>query len=59
MSKGTPEPYPGQALDLSDGEVNYSTLFPDERNGTSPWTRRTSGAAPVKLCAHDAGEHLA
>jgi catechol 2,3-dioxygenase-like lactoylglutathione lyase family enzyme len=58
-AKATPEPYPDQALDLSDSEVNYSSLFPDERKGTSPWARGTSDAGPVKLCARDAGEHLA
>jgi catechol 2,3-dioxygenase-like lactoylglutathione lyase family enzyme len=35
-AKGTPEPYSDQALDLSDGEFNYSPLFPDERKSTSP-----------------------
>lgn len=39
----TPGHYPGKALDLSDGEVNYSLLCPDERVATSPWTQGTLG----------------
>ena len=31
----TPGHYPGKAIDLSDGEVNYSLLCPDERVETS------------------------
>jgi len=37
----TPGHYPGKALDLSDGEVNYSLLCPDERVRTAPWAQGT------------------
>ena len=39
----TPGHYPGKAIDLSDGEVNYSLLCPDERVKTSEWTQGTLG----------------
>src|SRR6201999_2473517 len=39
----TPGHYPGKAIDLSDGEVNYSLLCPDERVKTSEWTQGTIG----------------
>jgi catechol 2,3-dioxygenase-like lactoylglutathione lyase family enzyme len=39
----TPGHYPGKALDLSDGEVNYSLLCPDKRVETSVWTQGTLG----------------
>jgi catechol 2,3-dioxygenase-like lactoylglutathione lyase family enzyme len=39
----TPGHYPGKALDLSDGEVNYSLLCPDERVTTTPWAQGTLG----------------
>ncbi|MET7991698.1 VOC family protein [Amycolatopsis sp. NPDC005232] len=39
----TPGHYPGKALDLSDGEVNYSLLCPDERVETAPWAQGTLG----------------
>lgn len=39
----TPGHYPGKALDLSDGEVNYSLLCPDERVQVVPWQQGTLG----------------
>jgi catechol 2,3-dioxygenase-like lactoylglutathione lyase family enzyme len=39
----TPGHYPGKALDLSDGEVNYSLLCPDDRVPTVPWSQGTLG----------------
>lgn len=39
----TPGHYPGKALDLSDGEVNYSLLCPDERVQTEAWSQGRSG----------------
>src|SRR6476659_9647356 len=39
----TPGHYPGKAIDLSDGEVNYSLLCPDEQVKTSEWTQGTLG----------------
>jgi catechol 2,3-dioxygenase-like lactoylglutathione lyase family enzyme len=39
----TPGHYPGKALDLSDGEVNFSLLCPDERVKTSHWSQGTLG----------------
>lgn len=39
----TPGHYPGKAIDMSDGEVNYSLLCPDERVATTPWAQGTLG----------------
>jgi len=39
----TPGHYPGKAIDLSDGEVNYSLLCPDERVALAPWAQGTLG----------------
>jgi len=39
----TPGHYPGKAIDMSDGEVNYSLLCPDERVQFSPWAQGTLG----------------
>ncbi|HEY0197946.1 MAG TPA: VOC family protein [Rhodanobacter sp.] len=39
----TPGHYPGKAIDMSDGEVNYSLLCPDERVELSPWLQGTLG----------------
>ncbi len=39
----TPGHYPGKAIDMSDGEVNYSLLCPDERVEFAPWAQGTLG----------------
>ncbi|HEV7627745.1 MAG TPA: VOC family protein [Streptomyces sp.] len=40
----TPGHFPGKAMDLSDGEVNFSLLRPDERVGdTQPWSQANLG----------------
>ncbi|WP_413733443.1 VOC family protein [Sodalis sp. RH21] len=39
----TPGHYPGKAIDMSDGEVNYSLLCPDERVAMAPWAQGTLG----------------
>ncbi len=39
----TPGHYPGKAIDMSDGEVNYSLLCPDERVAMVPWAQGTLG----------------
>ena len=35
----TPGHFPGKALDLSDGEVNYSLLQPNETVERAPWSQ--------------------
>jgi Lactoylglutathione lyase and related lyases len=39
----TPGHYPGKALDLSDGEVNYSLLQPNPEIERSEWTYGAMG----------------
>ncbi|HXP00180.1 MAG TPA: VOC family protein [Luteibacter sp.] len=39
----TPGHYPGKAIDMSDGEVNYSLLCPDERVPLSDWLQGSLG----------------
>ena len=49
----TPGHYPGKAIDLSDGEVNYSLLCPDERVETSQWTQGTLGPNHIGVAIED------
>ena len=42
----TPGHFPGKALDLSDGEVNYSLLQPNETVERAPWSSGGHGAQP-------------
>mgnify|MGYP001187807762 CR=1 FL=1 len=49
----TPGHYPGKAIDLSDGEVNYSLLCPDERVQTKPWDQGTLGPNHVGVELED------
>ncbi|MGH8869922.1 MAG: VOC family protein [Actinomycetes bacterium] len=39
----TPGHFPGLALDLSDGEVNFSLLQPREEIPRQPWSQGTRG----------------
>lgn len=39
----TPGHYPGKAIDMSDGEVNYSLLCPDERVPMTDWLQGSMG----------------
>lgn len=45
----TPGHYPGKAIDMSDGEVNYSLLCPDERVPLAPWAQGTLGPNHIGL----------
>ncbi|QKJ89225.1 VOC family protein [Paramixta manurensis] len=45
----TPGHYPGKAIDMSDGEVNYSLLCPDERVEMVPWQQGTLGTNHVGI----------
>jgi catechol 2,3-dioxygenase-like lactoylglutathione lyase family enzyme len=55
----TPGHYPGKALDLSDGEVNYSLLCPDDRVQTSPWTQGTLGPNHIGVELEDTAATVA
>ncbi|HEX3593331.1 MAG TPA: VOC family protein [Pseudonocardiaceae bacterium] len=50
----TPGHYPGKAMDLSDGEVNFSLLRPDEgRVDITPWSRGNLGPNHVGVEIED------
>lgn len=51
----TPGHYPGKAIDLSDGEVNYSLLCPDERVPLAPWAQGTLGPNHIGVEIADTG----
>jgi catechol 2,3-dioxygenase-like lactoylglutathione lyase family enzyme len=49
----TPGHYPGKAIDMSDGEVNYSLLCPDERVEFAPWAQGTMGPNHIGVALED------
>ena len=48
-----PGHFPGQALDLSDGEVNYSLLQPNETVTRSEWTPGIMGPNHIGVTIED------
>src|SRR5215470_2358789 len=51
----TPGHYPGKALDLSDGEVNYSLLQPNPDIQRSDWTYGAMGPNHIGVTIEDTG----
>jgi catechol 2,3-dioxygenase-like lactoylglutathione lyase family enzyme len=51
----TPGHFPGKALDLSDGEVNYSLLEPNETVTRSEWTQGVMGPNHIGVTIEDTG----
>jgi hypothetical protein len=51
----TPGHYPGKALDLSDGEVNYSLLQPNPEIERSGWTYGAMGPNHIGVTIEDTG----
>jgi len=51
----TPGHYPGKALDLSDGEVNYSLLQPNPEIERSEWTYGAMGPNHIGVTIEDTG----
>jgi catechol 2,3-dioxygenase-like lactoylglutathione lyase family enzyme len=51
----TPGHYPGKALDLSDGEVNYSLLQPNPDIERSEWTYGAMGPNHIGVTIEDTG----
>jgi catechol 2,3-dioxygenase-like lactoylglutathione lyase family enzyme len=51
----TPGHYPGKALDLSDGEVNYSLLQPNPEIARSEWTYGAMGPNHIGVTIEDTG----
>ena len=51
----TPGHYPGKALDLSDGEVNYSLLQPNPEIVRSDWTYGAMGPNHIGVTIEDTG----
>ena len=51
----TPGHYPGKALDLSDGEVNYSLLLPNPDIERSDWTYGAMGPNHIGVTIEDTG----
>ncbi len=49
----TPGHYPGKALDLSDGEVNYSLLQPNPEIERSEWTYGAMGPNHIGVTIED------
>jgi catechol 2,3-dioxygenase-like lactoylglutathione lyase family enzyme len=49
----TPGHFPGKALDLSDGEVNYSLLQPNETVTRSEWTQGVMGPNHIGVTIED------
>jgi catechol 2,3-dioxygenase-like lactoylglutathione lyase family enzyme len=52
----TPGHYPGKAIDMSDSEVNYSLLCPDERVQFAPWAQGTMGPNHIGVEMADTGQ---
>ena len=51
----TPGHFPGKALDLSDGEVNYSLLQPNETVERAPWSQGAMGPNHIGVTIEDTG----
>lgn len=51
----TPGHFPGKALDLSDGEVNYSLLQPNETVERSAWSQGAMGPNHIGVTIEDTG----
>ncbi len=51
----TPGHFPGKALDLSDGEVNYSLLQPNETVSRSEWSQGAMGPNHIGVTIEDTG----
>lgn len=51
----TPGHFPGKALDLSDGEVNYSLLQPKEEIQRQEWSQGTMGPNHIGVTIEDTG----
>jgi catechol 2,3-dioxygenase-like lactoylglutathione lyase family enzyme len=51
----TPGHFPGKALDLSDGEVNYSLLQPNDTVKRAPWSQGTMGPNHIGVTIEDTG----
>lgn len=51
----TPGHFPGKALDLSDGEVNYSLLEPNETVERSAWSQGAMGPNHIGVTIEDTG----
>jgi catechol 2,3-dioxygenase-like lactoylglutathione lyase family enzyme len=49
----TPGHFPGKALDLSDGEVNYSLLEPNESVTRSEWSQGAMGPNHIGVTIED------
>lgn len=54
-----PGHFPGMALDLSDGEVNYSLLQPNEDIPRQPWSQGTLGPNHIGVTVEDTGAVVA
>lgn len=51
----TPGHFPGMALDLTDGEVNYSLLQPREDIERQKWSQGTMGPNHIGVTIEDTG----
>lgn len=51
----TPGHFPGMAMDLTDGEVNYSLLQPNDEIARRDWSQGTMGPNHIGVTIEDTG----